>query len=122
MNVRHGLPEKTVAEIAGVLARFPQVEQAILFGSRVKGTHKPGSDIDLALVGGALTWRTVGKIEDALDDLLLPYQFSLIVFDGRTDPEVAAHIQRVGLSFGKRETAASKFVPQLDQGPGSRVG
>ena len=122
MNRRHGLPETTVAEIAGVLVRFPRVEQVILFGSRAKGTHKPGLDIDLALVGEALDWRTVGQIEDALDDLLLPYQLSLIVFEGRTDPEIAAHIQRVGLSFGKRDTAARECVPQLDQCPGGRVG
>ena len=122
MNGRHGLPEKTVAEITGVLARFPQVEQAILFGSRAKATGKPGSDIDLALVGGALHWRTVAKIEDALDDLLLPYQFSLIIFDGSTDPEVAAHIQRVGLSFFKREPAAGEFVSQPDPGLSGRVG
>ena len=105
MNSRHGLTEKTVTQIDGVLARFPQVEKAILFGSRAKATHKPGSDIDLALVGGALDWRTIGKIDDALDDLLLPYQFSLIVYDGKTDPEVAAHIQRVGISFYERTMA-----------------
>jgi len=27
------------------------------------------------------------KIYDALDDLLLPYRFSLILFDGNTDPD-----------------------------------
>ena len=108
MNSRHGLSEKTVAQIGDVLARFPQVEKAILFGSRAKATHKPGSDIDLALVGGALDWRTVGKIDDTLDDLLLPYQFSLIVHDEKTDPEVAAHIERVGVSFYERTPAAVK--------------
>jgi len=30
------------------------VERAILYGSRAKGTFKPGSDIDLALVGNKL--------------------------------------------------------------------
>ena len=34
MNPRHGLTEKTVERIAGVLARFPGVEKAVLFGSR----------------------------------------------------------------------------------------
>ncbi len=108
MSSRHGLSEKTVAIIADVLRRFPQVEEAILFGSRAKATHKPGSDIDLALVGDKLDWRTVGKIDDALDDLLLPYQFSLIIYDGKTDPEVATHIQRVGFSFYKRAPSEVK--------------
>ena len=112
MNPRHGLTEKTVDQIAGVLARFPVVERAMLFGSRAKATHRPGSDIDLALVGAALDWRTVGKIYDALDDLLLTYRFSLIVYDGNTDPEVAAHIIRVGIPFFQREQSAGEFLRQ----------
>ena len=112
MNPRHGLTERTVEQIAGVLARFPGVEKAMLFGSRAKTTHKRGSDIDLALVGAALDWRTVGKIYDALDDLLLTYRFSLIVYDGNTDPEVAAHIIRVGIPFFQREQSAGEFLRQ----------
>jgi len=97
MNPPHGVKQPILDRINEVLARFPGVEQAILFGSRAKGTAKRGSDIDLALIGSELDWRLVGKIYDALDDLLLPYRFSLIIYDAGTDPEVAAHIRRVGL-------------------------
>ena len=103
MSERHGLKERTVAQIQGVLTRFPEVEKAVLFGSRAKGVQKPGSDIDLALYGPGLDWRVLGRIEDALDDLLLPYDFSLLHHQERTDPEVAGHIARVGLQFYRRE-------------------
>jgi len=106
MNASHGLKDETVAQIARVLASFPQVERAVLFGSRAKGTHKRGSDIDLALVGSALDWRVLGRIDDALDDLLLPYQFSLIIYGEKTDPAVAAHIQRVAIPFFERNSPA----------------
>lgn len=96
MNPDHGIPSETLARIHSVLARFPEVERAVLFGSRAKGNHKPGSDIDLALSGGDLDWSLVGRIYDALDDLFLPYTFSLITHNAATDPEVAAHIARVG--------------------------
>lgn len=96
MSPDHGLPSETLARINSVLARFPEVQRAVLFGSRAKGNHKPGSDIDLALSGADLDWCLVGRIYDALDDLLLPYTFSLITHDAATDPEVAAHIVRVG--------------------------
>ena len=102
MNATHGLPQKTVMRITGVLAHFPEVERAVLFGSRAKATYEPGSDSDLALVGTALNWRTVGKIYDALDDLLLPHRFSLILLDGGTDTEVAAHIRRGGITLHQR--------------------
>lgn len=104
------LSPKTVEQIAGVLALFPEVEKAVLFGSRAKGTQKPGSDIDLSLMGEALDWRLIGKIYDALDDLLLPYRFSLILLDRETDPDVAAHIARVGITLFQREPAGGALA------------
>jgi predicted nucleotidyltransferase len=104
----HGLANKTVAQITSVLTAFSQVEQALLFGSRAKGTHKPGSDIDLALVGADLDWQTVGRISGALDDLPVPYRFSVIMFNQRTDSEVAAHIRRVGIPLFERTPAVAK--------------
>jgi predicted nucleotidyltransferase len=105
MNVHHGLSDTTLSQIRDVLARFPAVDEAVLFGSRAKATHKRGSDIDLSLRGTELDWRTVGKIHEALDDLLLPYRFSLIVFDENTDPDVAAHVARVGIPLFHSEHA-----------------
>ena len=99
----HGLSAATLEKVRAVLERFPEVERAVLFGSRAKGTHKPGSDIDLALEGAALDWRVVGRLYTALDDLLLPYTFSLIVHDQATDPEVTAHIARVGIPIFERQ-------------------
>jgi predicted nucleotidyltransferase len=99
----HGLSRQTVERIQDVLTHFPEVASAVLFGSRAKGTARPGSDIDLALYGEGLDWRVLGRIEDELDDLLLPYSFSLLHHDTRTDPEVAAHIARVGLPFYQRK-------------------
>jgi predicted nucleotidyltransferase len=106
MTPKLGLPESTLAQIAGVLERFPEVEQAVLFGSRAKGTHRAGSDIDLALTGATLDWRVVGRIYGALEDLPLPYRFSLINHDSSLDPEVAAHIARVGVPIYRRTVGA----------------
>ena len=107
MKPKHGLSDRTVSQIAGVLERFPVVERAILFGSRAKGVQRRGSDIDLALEGIGLTWRVLAKIETELDDLLLPYKFSLIIYDEKTDSAVAAHIQRVGCTFYEREPVSA---------------
>lgn len=97
------LPAATVQEITAILARHAAVESALLFGSRAKGVHRPGSDIDLALVGAAdLDAHTLGKIEEELDDSYLPYRFSLLILNSATDPEVAAHIARVGSAFYAR--------------------
>jgi predicted nucleotidyltransferase len=107
MNARHGLSLKTVGDIILVLSRHPEVEQAILFGSRAKGNYKRGSDIDLALLGDAVNQRTVDRLYQELDDLPIPYEFSLVLFAGITDPEVRAHVERVGVVFYERDRVAS---------------
>ena len=96
----YGLKESVIQQISAVLARHPQVKQAILYGSRAKGDYKHGSDIDLTLRGETdLSWRVLYQIMDELDDLLLPYTIDLSLYDDIADPDVIAHIRRVGVTF-----------------------
>ena len=44
-----GLSGATTEKIRSVFARHPQVEKAVLYGSRAKGTFRNGSNIDLSL-------------------------------------------------------------------------
>ena len=106
--MNHGLSAATVAKIHGVLSRHPEVEQAILYGSRAKGNFKPGSDIDLTLTGSGLDTRIRGRIDEELDDLLLPYEFDLSLFSELTHPELIDHIRRVGVVFYERKTVEAK--------------
>ena len=106
--MKHGLPASTVAQIHGVLSRHPEVERAILYGSRAKGNFKPGSDIDLTLSGSGLDERIRGRIDEELDDLLLPYQCDLSVFTSITHADLIDHIRRVGVVFYERIPAETK--------------
>lgn len=97
-----GLPEHTTEALRQVLANFPQVERAVLYGSRAKGNYKPGSDIDLTLYGPKLTQHMRADIADAMDELLLPYTVDLSLYDDLKNSELEAHIQRVGIVFYER--------------------
>ncbi len=99
----HGLSEQTVAEIRAILASFPQVERAILFGSRAKGCARIGSDVDLTLAGAHIHRSDLTRIENAFDDSMLPYRFSLSALTMLRDPEFLAHIERVGIPFYVRD-------------------
>ena len=106
--MKYGLKESVIQQISAVLARHPQVNQAILYGSRAKGNYKHGSDIDLTLRGGAdLNWRVLYQIMDELDDLLLPYTIDLSIYADYTDPAIIAHIPRVGVTFYEKDKARS---------------
>lgn len=108
MTSRFGLKDDTIQRICGVFAKFPQVERAVLYGSRAKGDFKNGSDIDLTLHGGAdLTLDLQQKIMLDLDDLLLPYTIDLSIFAQISDPDVLDHIRRVGTTFYERSKTPS---------------
>jgi predicted nucleotidyltransferase len=100
---RFGLPAEAVSEIGGVLAAHPEVESAILYGSRAKGDYKPGSDIDLTLLGEQLDHHDLLKIMGELDDLLLPYTIDLSIFHMIDHEALRDHIQRVGQEFYHRQ-------------------
>ena len=105
MTLRFGLKEATIQKIGAVFARYPQVDKAVLYGSRAKGNYKNGSDIDLSLCGGAdLTLRVFYRIMDELDDLLLPYTIDLSICVNITDPDVLEHIQRAGVTFYEKNS------------------
>ena len=97
-----GLKPGVIGDMARVFAAYPEVEQVILYGSRALGNFKPGSDIDLCMVGPDLTLPVLLKIDTDLDDLLLPYKIDLSIRDHIDNPELAAHIQRAGISFYRR--------------------
>lgn len=101
--MKFGLTDTTIAKLHAVFARFPEVEKAILYGSRAKGNFKTGSDIDLTLVGQALTSELRSKIAWELDDLLLPYTIDLSLFHELNHAELLDHIQRVGVVFYERD-------------------
>jgi len=46
-----GLKTSDLDLIIEILRRYPDVEEALIFGSRAMGNYKPGSDVDIALKG-----------------------------------------------------------------------
>lgn len=88
-----GLPHATLAQIQACLATFPQVSWVKIYGSRAMGTFGPGSDVDLAYSGPE---ETQSKLFSALDALPTPYLFDVTPYDTLQNPDLKAHIDRVG--------------------------
>jgi len=96
---RFGLSITTIEQLKSVFAQYPEISRIILYGSRAKGTHKPGSDIDLTLVSETLSHHQLLAIENQIDDLLLPYRVDLSLFRAIDNPDLIEHIQRVGVTL-----------------------
>jgi len=97
-----GLNANDILKIRQVFALHQEVEKAILYGSRAKGTYKPASDIDLTLVGADLNLTLQQEIELELDDLLLPYKFDISIYHQISNIDLVAHIERIGKVFYQR--------------------
>ncbi|MDE6070687.1 MAG: nucleotidyltransferase domain-containing protein, partial [Alistipes sp.] len=69
----------------------------VLYGSRAKGDFRPFSDVDLVLVGEKLNRADLRRIILALDDSPLPYRFDVSIFHDLSNPDLIAHIERVGI-------------------------
>jgi uncharacterized protein len=97
-----GLKQSQVNAINSIFKEFGTIEKVIIYGSRAKGSHKPGSDIDLVIEGNELTFSELLSIENKIDDLLLPYKIDLSQKNSISSEELLDHIERVGKVFYER--------------------
>ena len=78
--------------------QVPGLRMAVVFGSRAKGTHRPGSDVDLALFGESIRAADLVRLSEHLnEDSPLPYRFDVVQYETLASEELRSHIDRVGL-------------------------
>lgn len=99
MTDPYGLTPQTVARMRAVFARHANVDEATLYGSRAIGTFRPGSDIDVTLMGEKLQLRELLKIASELDALMLPYKFDLSLFHQLDNSQLIDLSDAWGLRF-----------------------
>lgn len=92
-----GIPDDKWQRIIGVIKKHPNITGVILYGSRAKGNFEAGSDIDLALKGRNISSEQVTRIGLDYEDLYLPWKLGLTIYDAISNPELARHIDRVGV-------------------------
>lgn len=90
-----GLHAEDLSRMVEVFRRHRDIERVKLFGSRAKGTHRPYSDVDLAIYGPLSSLDGEGLGLD-LEDLLLPYRFDVVPMAQLQHAGLREHIERVG--------------------------
>ena len=92
-----GLSLEELNKVQRILGNCENLERAQIFGSRAMNTHKPSSDVDLALFGENLSRHDVNTLKIAFEDSTLPHTFDLILHYAIKEPELLAHIKRRGV-------------------------
>ena len=95
-----GLPENSFRKILEALGSFSEIEKCVIFGSRAIGNQKPGSDVDLAIIGKRVSAKTVIDLSAQLNERLpLPYFFDVVDFSHLNHPDLKEHIKKFGRVF-----------------------
>lgn len=95
--MQNGLSDRTLNTLHSIFRKYSGVRQAILYGSRAKGNYYNGSDIDVSLItDDAFTRADLLHIIGDFDDSDMPYFVDVSVYDDLSNPELKAHIDRVG--------------------------
>lgn len=102
MSTAPGLQDWELEQMRTVFKRNG-LATAILFGSRAMGTHRPASDVDVAIRlfpnnSSAQNFDELRvKVQSELDSLTLPYTFDVVSLNHSIPQPLLDHIHRVGI-------------------------
>lgn len=97
-----GLSSNHIIKINSVFHQYLNIDEVIIFGSRVKGNYRDNSDIDLVIKGKNINLSTLQEIENKLEALYIPNSIDLIIYDNINSADLINHINRVGKQFYKK--------------------
>lgn len=104
-----GLSKRDESSIISALKQFPEIERAIIFGSRAMGNHQPGSDVDLAVLGENIADTTVLRLRHLLnEELPLPYFFDVAHYEKIKNEKLKKHIDEKGKEMFSQAGAKPK--------------
>lgn len=98
----YGLTNIELQYIVNLIKAYPQIDEAIIFGSRALNKQKSGSDIDIALKGEEIELITSSISGILNDESPLPYFFDVIDYGLIDNKDFRNHIDRVGQQIYKK--------------------
>ena len=98
-----GLSDKTLDTVRAILATCPELEKALVYGSRAMGNYRTGSDIDITLIGAQLNRDMLFQLARQFDESNLPYMVDLSIMASINNPNLIDHIKRVAQVLYQRD-------------------
>lgn len=98
-----GLSPEIIEALRNTSARYPEVDELVIFGSRARDEARPGSDIDLAILGPKLDEGRFAELWNDLEELPIAFKMDIIHFDRLMDDNLKKQIQRDGKVIYRRK-------------------
>ncbi len=103
--MKYGLSEKQLKEMKRIFSHYPEIEEAILFGSRAMETHKEASDVDISITGRQADFSLAASLKDHFEEeTYLPFFFDVVVYENIQSEDLKQHIQDKGVVLYRRGT------------------
>ncbi len=101
-----GLSAEVLGQLRQCFARYPQIERVLLFGSRARGAHDAGSDIDLAVFAPQITAEEFARLWSDIEALPIAFKMDIVLFDDSLNAQLKQQILRDGQVIYSRAEAA----------------
>ncbi len=98
-----GLSPRALGLLRSLFVAYPEVRQAMVYGSRAMGNYRNGSDIDITLDAPDMEYARFLHLCTAADDLMLPWTIDLSILSNIDNAALLSHITRVGKPLLVRE-------------------
>ena len=100
-----GLRDTDITYMHDLFRQHPDIEQVWVYGSRAKGAHRPGSDVDLALIGPDVKRETVSHVHFILEeDSPMPFFFDVLCWNTLANQPLKDEIEQTGKLLYERTT------------------
>ncbi|HBR29377.1 MAG TPA: nucleotidyltransferase domain-containing protein [Firmicutes bacterium] len=107
--MKYGISIVQLKEIINFIKEYPEVEEAVLFGSRALGTFKDASDVDIALKGEKVTHSLAAKMKFNIEeDTYLPYFFDFVAYPLVNNESLKEQIDTKGIVIYRKGWSESK--------------
>lgn len=94
--MNYGLSSAVLDDFQKIFQHYPAIKEILIFGSRVKGTAKPSSDIDLAVIAPSMDDQEFSRLWNALDNLPLVFKLDIVHWDKLGDTALKRKIRHEG--------------------------
>lgn len=102
-----GLAERHYADFVRIFRRYQQIEEVLIFGSRAKGTDKPWSDFDLAIIAPTMSDSKFSQLWVEIDALPLVFKLDLLHWDRLPQERLKEKIREEGKRFFPLEASSN---------------
>ncbi len=98
------ISSEVMEALQAVFARYPELTEVLLYGSRATGKATPRSDIDLA-TRGIIDPHRLGRLSLDLEDINIPQECDVQAYEEINYAPLKGRIDADGISIYKRGEA-----------------